>query len=160
MSTDLSGPTLPVTAHGKFLSRAGSKFFLKAMRLEEPSKAPDFNAKVELRARLEELKTGHTTTLLVKAGGADATLDLAAASGLHTLLEIACDADRLLDRAGLRSLRTEIAETARHFGNRAGLIGFLLSPTISADWLRMAGLDRVRNAIAKLVRHLKRHSNG
>jgi glycosyltransferase involved in cell wall biosynthesis len=130
------------------------------MRLEEPSKAPDFNAKVELRARLEELKTGHTTTLLVKTGGADATLDLAAASGLHTLLEIACDADRLLDRGGLRSLRTEIAETARHFGNRPGLIGFLLSPTISSDWLRMAGLDRVRNAIAKLVRHLKRHSNG
>src|SRR5260370_32841640 len=130
MSTDLCAPTLPVTAHGKFLSRAGSKFFLKAMRLEEPSKALDFNAKVELRARLEELKTGHTTTLIVKAGGTDATLDLAAASGLHTLVEIACDADRLLNRGGLRSLRTEIAQTARQFGDPPRMIGFPLIPSV------------------------------
>jgi len=159
MSTDLSGPTLPVTAHGKFLSRAGSKFFLKAMRLDQQSRA-DFNAKVELRARLEELKAGRTTALILNAAGAGTILDLAAAAGLHCMVEIAFDADRLLCRAGLKSLRDELTATARQFANRPGLLGFLLSPAINVEWLRMAGIDRVRGALTKLVRHLKRHGGG
>ena len=62
MSTDPNSPPPSVAPHGKFLSRTGSKFFLKAMRLDLQKPGPDFIAKVELRARLQELKAGHTTS--------------------------------------------------------------------------------------------------
>ncbi len=160
MSTDLSSLTHPVTAHGKFLSRAGSKFFLKAMRLDRPPKSGDFNAKVELRARLSQLQTGHTTTLIVKHPDADEVMDIAAAAGLHTMIEMPFGAERLLERAGIQALRAELAAVARRFSGRPGLIGFLLSPAISADWLRMAGVGRVQSTLAALVRYLKRQSAG
>jgi O-antigen biosynthesis protein len=160
MSTDLIDLTPPVTAHGKFLSRAGSKFFLKAMRLECPSKADDFNAKVELRARLARLRDGHTTTVVVDAAVADGTIDLASTMGLHTLIEVPVSAEHLLSRAGLKVLRTDLDAVIRRFSGRPGVIGFLLSPAISADWLRMAGLARVQRAFEQLVRYLKADSAG
>ncbi len=172
MSTDLSVLTQPVTAHGKFLRRAGSKFFLKAMRLEGeskldgeskhdgPSRAHDFTAKIELRARFARLKAGHTTTLIVKAADADAVMDVAAVLGLHTVIEVPVNAERLLSRRGLKALRAELAGFARHFAGRPGLIGFLLSPAINADWLRMAGLGRIQNALAQLVHYLKERGAG
>jgi hypothetical protein len=46
----------------------------------------------------------------------------------------------LLDRAGLRSLRAEIAETVRHFGNRAGLIGCGVDAIDGVENLRPQGL--------------------
>ena len=89
MSTDLSVLHQPVITHGKFLRRADSKFFLKAMRLDgsevegsDGRKGHGLNAKVELRARLAQLKAGHTTTLIVKVSEADAVMDVAAVLGL------------------------------------------------------------------------------
>jgi O-antigen biosynthesis protein len=158
MSTDSCPLTQPVTAHGKFLSRAGSKFFLKAMRLDGPSKTDGLSAMVELRARLTQLRGANTTTVIVKAAEADTVISIAAATGLHTLIEVPVSAERLLDRAGLKALRSELQAWARRFVGRPGLIGFLLSPAISADWLRMAGVGRVQSALAALVRYLKRHS--
>src|SRR5579885_583208 len=160
MSIDPSDPIHPVTAHGKFLSRAGSKFFLKAMRLEDISGADDFNAKVELRARLAQLRDGHTTTVIVKPAHADAVLDIAAALGLHTIIELPIAAEHLTSRAGVRALRHELEGTARHFSGRAGMIGFLLNPAIDGRWLRMAGLARVQRALEQLVRYLKVHGAG
>ena len=160
MSTVPSGPPPSVTAHGKFLSRTGSKFFLKAMRLDLRDRVPDFIAKVELRARLREFAAGHTTTLILKASEADEVIDIAAAAGLHTLVEVPFSAERLLDRKSLKALNAELAEITRTFANRAGLIGFLLSPTIDAGWLRIAGIDRVQRTLAKLVRYLKGQGGG
>jgi glycosyltransferase involved in cell wall biosynthesis len=159
MSNDSISLT-PVTAHGKFLSQTGSKFFLKAMRVSRPSKAADFNAKVELRARLAQLKSGHTTTVIVRADDADPIIDVAAGLELYTLVEVPIDAERLLSRSELRSLRAELTAVVRPLSRRSGLIGFLLCPEIRADWLRMAGLGRIQSALAGLVRYLKRHSAG
>ena len=155
MSTDPNSPPPSVAPHGKFLSRAGSKFFLKGMRLDLKNQTSDFTAKVELRARLQQLKAGHTTAVILKESEADWATDIAAATGLHTLVEVPFGADRLLDRKALKSLRLELDEIARRFAHRSGLIGFLLSPAINAGWLRMAGLERVQRTLAKLVRHLK-----
>jgi glycosyltransferase involved in cell wall biosynthesis len=164
MSTDLSVLNQPVTTHGKFLRRADSKFFLKAMRLDglkpDPSRAHGFTARVELRARLAQLKAGHTTTLIVKAAEADTIIDVAAALDLHTMIEVPVDGERLLSRRGLKALRAELAGFARRFAGRPGLIGFLLSPNISAGWLRMAGLGQVQSALAQLVRYLKDRGAG
>ncbi|HKD66911.1 MAG TPA: glycosyltransferase, partial [Candidatus Binataceae bacterium] len=160
MSTEPSDPSHPVTAHGKFLSRAGSKFFLKAMRLHGPTVTDGFNARVELRARLAQLRAGHTTTVIANAADADGLLEMAAALDLHTLVELPVSAERLLNRTGLKALRAEVDLVARRFCGRPGLIGFLLCPAISADWLRMNGLGRIQSALAGLVRYLKRHSHG
>ena len=42
-------------------------------------------------------------------------MDVAAVLGLHTMIEVPLDAERLLRWRGLRALRTELAEFARHF---------------------------------------------
>ena len=54
-----------VTPHGKFFSRKDQKFFLKAMRLEGVGATLDFDAKVRLLARLDDLKQVHTTALVL-----------------------------------------------------------------------------------------------
>ncbi len=161
MSSDLSVPNPPpVSAYGKFLRRAGSKFFLKGMRLDWTPKADNFASKVELRARLAQIQSGHTTTLVVNLAHADGVVDIAAAVGLHSLIEIAVGAERLLQRGALKALRAEVLAVSRRFGGRPGVIGYLLSPAIDAEWLRMAGVERMRNTMARLVRYLKRHSGG
>ena len=76
------------------------------------------------------------------------------------MIEVPLDAERLLRWRGLRALRMELAEFARRFVGRPGLIGFLLSPSISADWLRMAGLGQVQNSLAQLVSYLKGRGAG
>ena len=58
-------PLRSVTPHGKFFSRNGQKFFLKAMRLEGVGATLDFDAKVRLLGRLDELKQVHTTALIL-----------------------------------------------------------------------------------------------
>lgn len=160
MSTDLDSLLPPVTAHGKFLSRTGSKFFLKAMRFEVPALTPDFIAKVELRSRLKQLEAGHTTTVILNASEADEVIDIAAVAGLHTVIDVPFAAERLVERKSFKALQAELAEIVRRLGSRSGLIGFLLSPEISACWLRMAGIDRVQGALSKLVRILKQQAEG
>jgi O-antigen biosynthesis protein len=167
--TEPCTPAHPVTAHGKFLNRAGSKFFLKAMCLDGPFETDGLHrppwtggltAMVELRARLAQLRAGNTTTVIVNAPDADVVIDIAAAAGLHTLIEVPFSAERLLERTERRALRMETAAWARRFAGRHGLIGFLLTPAMGTDWLRMAGLGRIQSALAALVRHLKRGSEG
>src|SRR5579885_437348 len=160
MSTD---PSLiqPLTTHGKFLNRAGSKFFFKAMRLDVTTPANDnFNGTVELRSRLAQLQAAHTTAVIVKSGAADKAIDIAASMGLYTLVELELDPESLLQRRGVQAARAQLETLGRRLGGRPGLIGFLLSPAINTEWLRMAGVDRLRRALAGLVRHLKRHSKG
>jgi glycosyltransferase involved in cell wall biosynthesis len=160
MSTDLT-LIQPVTTHGKFLNRAGSKFFLKAMRLDAKTPAVDnFNAAIELRSRLAQLQAGNTTAVIVKSDDADKAIGIAASMGLYTVVEIELDAESLLQRKGLKAARAQVEMLARRLGGRPGLIGFLLSPSIGAQWLRMAGLDGLRRALTGLVRHLKRYSAG
>ncbi len=160
MSIDSSSLTCPITAHGKFLNRAGSKFFLKAMRLDTLPAADDFSAKVELRARLRQLEAAHTTAVIVKSGGASTAVDLAAANGLHTLVEIPIEIERLLARAAVKAARRELTALARQYTGCKGFIGFLLSPVINPQRLRMMDVRRVQRLLADLVRHLKRHSCG
>jgi glycosyltransferase involved in cell wall biosynthesis len=160
MSIDPSSLTHPVTAHGKFLSRADSKYFLKAMRLKALSGAADFNAKIELRARLAQLEAAHTSAIIVGPADAEIAIDLAAAMGLHAIVELALDPERLLDRARARAVGAELITVARRFTGRKGLIGFLLSPSINPEWLRMADVRRLQLTLARLVRQLKRDSGG
>ena len=60
-------PSRPaILAQGKFFSRAGQKFFLKAMRLADVQPALDLSQRLVLRRRLQGLQETHTTALVLR----------------------------------------------------------------------------------------------
>ena len=160
MRSDPQGPFPAVVTHGKFLSRGDAKFFVKAIRLIGGPGGADFAARVELRARLVELAAGNTTALILRPQTADSTLDMAAVAGLYAMIEIPICAEKLLDRAGLKSIRAELTKIARRFRDHSRVFGFLLDTGITEDWLRLNGLPRIQRRLAALVSHLKAESRG
>ena len=91
-------PLRSVTPHGKFFSRKGQKFFLKAMRLEGVGATLDFDAKVRLLARLDALKQVHTTALVLTEAQSNPILDLASTIGLYSIVELEVAPEEILDR--------------------------------------------------------------
>src|SRR6516225_4236861 len=97
-------PSRPaILAQGKFFSRAGLKFFLKAMRLADVELPLDLNQRLVLKHRLQVLQETHTTALVLREEQADAVLDLATYSGLHALVEITVKPEDLLESARVRA---------------------------------------------------------
>jgi hypothetical protein len=83
-------PSRPaILAQGKFFSRAGQKFFLKAMRLADVPPTLDLSQKLVLRYRLEGLYEAHSTALVLNETQAESVLDLATYTGFHALVELA-----------------------------------------------------------------------
>src|ERR1700688_3564300 len=121
-----SGSTQHVTSHGKFLSRAGQKFFFKAMRLADVSGSLDFGQKLKLRKRLDDLKTAHTTGLVLTEANSQPCLDIAAQSGLVAMIELRITADELTSRRGFKSVVSRIAHTANIFGTHQEPAGKIL----------------------------------
>src|SRR5260370_29102791 len=91
-----SAPEQTVTTHGKFLSRAGQKFFFKAMRLPDVTATLDFSQKLKLRKRLDDLKTAHTTGLILSEAQAHPCLDLASQSGMVAVVELRLTFDEFM----------------------------------------------------------------
>jgi hypothetical protein len=54
-----------VVPHGKFFIRGDQKFFLKAVRIDGPIIVSDFDHKLRVLARLEELRRDHATALVL-----------------------------------------------------------------------------------------------
>jgi len=94
MISDLE-PMRPVSVHGKFFSRNGQKFFLKAMRLPDVSATLDFEQKVRLLGRLDGLRQAHTTALILSEAQSNPVLDLGAQAGLYSVVEIELSPDEL-----------------------------------------------------------------
>src|SRR5271163_3132000 len=107
--------TPSVTAHGKFLSRSGQKFFFKAMRLADVSGSLDFAQKLKLRKRLDDLRTSHTTGLVLTEANSQPCLDIAAQSGLVAMIELRIAADELMSRRGFKAVVSRVAHTANIF---------------------------------------------
>src|SRR5438105_931095 len=99
-----------ISAHGKFFEHAGRKFFLKATRFEDGATAADFDSLLRLRSRLEVLKEGKTTALVVRLEDAEAEtiLDVAAQVGLCALLEIHLEPETLLATRSFREVAARI----------------------------------------------------
>src|SRR5579864_2637361 len=91
-------PLRSVVPHGKFFARKGQKFFLKAMRLDGVGSNLDFDAKLRLLARLDDLKQAHTTALVLTDVQSNPVLDLASTVGLHSIVELEVAPEELLDR--------------------------------------------------------------
>src|ERR1700687_5679670 len=95
-----SGSNQHIISHGKFLSRAGQKFFFKAMRLTDVSGSLDFGQKLKLRKRLDDLRTSHTTGLVLTEAQSQPCLDIAAPAGLGAMVELRITAGELAGRRG------------------------------------------------------------
>ncbi|HVN63505.1 MAG TPA: glycosyltransferase, partial [Candidatus Binataceae bacterium] len=150
-----AGSSATVKAHGKFFSRSGQKFFFKAMRLPEIGATLDFNDQLKLLARLEDLKSAHTTGLLLSETQAPTVLDLAAQTGLTAIVELTISPDDLLQHRNFRAAVSRIAKITHALERHPALVGFLIDCPIGADAIRLVGLGRARNRIERVLRAVK-----
>jgi O-antigen biosynthesis protein len=148
-------PLRSVTPHGKFFSRKGHKFFLKAMRLEGIGASLDFEAKVRLLARLDDLKQVHTTALILTEAQSNPILDLAGTTGMYSIIELELAPEEIVDRRKLAEATARIAHTVNIFNGRPGLLGFLINCAISQDTVRAYGLAKARRTLRDLIELIK-----
>jgi glycosyltransferase involved in cell wall biosynthesis len=151
-------PLRSVTPHGKFFSRKGQKFFLKAMRLEGVGATLNFDAKVRLLGRLDALKQVHTTALVLAEAQSNPILDLASTAGLYSIVELGVAPEDLIDRRKRSEIITRIAHTVNILNGRPGLLGFLINCPISQDALRAYGLEKARRALRDIIGVIKRRN--
>ena len=148
-------PVQRVTPHGKFLSRAGQKFFFKAMRLADVSASLDFTQKLKLRNRFDNLRTAHTTGVVLTEAQSQPCLDIAAQSGLVAMVELRITADELTRSRGWKSVVSRIAHTANIFATHPALVGYILNCEIGQDALRARGLEDARRRVRGVVKTIK-----
>lgn len=144
-----------VLTHGKFFSRAGQKFFLKAMRLPEVGSTLDLNRKLELSRRLEDLRAAHTTSLVLNEAQTSPLLDLAAHTGLHALVELSIQPAELLDPDRISQVINRVAHTVAIWRHHPALIGYLLDCPVAPDLLKERGVKRLQRAIGRLIRAIR-----
>lgn len=149
-----------VTPHGKFLSRAGQKFFFKAMRLTGVSGTLDFAQKLKLRKRLDDLRAAHTTGLVLTEAQAQPCLDIASQSGLVAMVELKITAEELTSRRGWKSVESRIAHTANIFGRHPALVGYIVDCGIGQDVLRAGELESARRRLRGLANTIKGRAPG
>jgi O-antigen biosynthesis protein len=149
---DCSRPT--ILAQGKFFSRGGQKFFLKAMRLAEVPPTLDLGQRLLLKYRLQGLQETHTTTLVLREEQAESVLDLATYASLHALLELAVEPDDLLEPARIGDTITRILHTVSSWRNHPSLIGYLIDCPIPSGQLRIVGVERLRRALDRVIREV------
>src|ERR1700683_2382246 len=111
-------PLRSVAPHGKFFSRKGQKFFLKAMRLDGVASTLDFEAKVRLLGRLDDLKQAHTTALILTEAQSNPILDLGATVGLYSVIELDLAPEEIFDRRKLGEATKRIAHTVNILNGR------------------------------------------
>ncbi len=143
-----------VSRDGKFFSRLGQKFFFKAMRIDCTGDA-DFDQKVALRKRLDELRLAHTTGLIVTERQAEPLLGLAAQAGLHVMVELDARPELLLDRQQFRAMLARVLATTRSLRPNAALMGYLIDCPVEPAALRYHGFDRLKRRLCKLIRAIR-----
>jgi glycosyltransferase involved in cell wall biosynthesis len=150
-----SGETPSIVSHGKFFSRFGHKFFFKAMRLEDVGSDLDFNQKLKLRHRLDDLKLAHTTGLVLTEEQAYSILDVVAQAGLYAVVEFKIAAEEIVDRKRFSAANSRIAHAANILHANSALIGFLIDCPMSQDALRAHGIGAVRKRLTALLETLR-----
>ncbi len=157
-----SGPVQPhrVTPHGKFLSRAGQKFFFKAMRLDGVGATLDFSHKLKLRKRFDDLRAAHTTGVVLTEAQSQPCMDIAAQSGLVAMVELGITADEIARRRGWKSVVSRIAHTANILGRHPALAGYILDCEIGQDALRAGGLENAQRRMRAVVNTIKEYAPG
>ncbi len=159
MSTASVPSSVPVSANGKFFSRNAEKFFFKGMRMGRTPAVLDFTEKLKLHNRLDDLRAGYTTGLILDEGQAHQVLDLASQAGLPSLVEIRVDPADVRDPERWLAAVSRVAHLANVLRGRPTLFGYLVDCPFSQDELRAVGLERVRRRLRYLLKTIKRHDD-
>ncbi len=144
-----------ITAKGNYFSRAGRKFLFKAMRLPDVGASLNFDQKLALRNRLEDLKLAHTTGLVVTQVQSQPVLDIAAQAGMVAMLETGVALDDLVDRRRWRSLISRVGHTAVINRGHRALGAYVIDCQIERDELNAVGPIRARRRLRELIRTIK-----
>jgi O-antigen biosynthesis protein len=147
---------LPLVPHGKFFSRRGEKFFFKALRFEGCGSSNDFNHKVLLRSRLDDLHTAHTTAVVIAESQAESSLDVIRQAGLYALVEIEVPFEEMLSRTGFRSAVSRISERVSALRTYPAITGYLLDCPVDAETVRFLGLERLRKRLSRLLAAIRK----
>ncbi|MBV8451109.1 MAG: glycosyltransferase, partial [Deltaproteobacteria bacterium] len=148
VATDRIPPILP---GGKFFSRGGDKFFLKAIRFPAPPSSFGFEEKIAWRKRMGDLRAAHTTAAVIAGSDAEALLDLAAQPGLYALLELKVQPEELFSRNALRTAITDLRKRVTSLRSYPNLIGYLLDYPVDPDVVRSRGLEMLSARLARMV---------
>jgi GT2 family glycosyltransferase len=142
----------PIGVHGKFFSRDGAKFLLKAMRLPGVSGSLDLSEKLALRRRLDEFADANVNTLILTAAQAETVLGLAGQSGLHALVEITIDSWEVNSAGGIRDAVARVAQTVSVLRGYTGLMGFLVHCPCERGAMTPSAFDALRMGLAAVAR--------
>jgi len=155
MSVSAISSSITITTHGKFFSRNKQTFFFKGMRIGRTPAVLDFVEKLKLRKRLDDLKSGYATALILDESQAQHVLDLAAQADLPCLIEIRIEPADVCDPDRWRSAVSRAAHLANVLRGRPALLGYLVDCPLSQDELRAIGLERARRRLRYLLSTLK-----
>ena len=125
------------------------------MRLPGVSGTLDFSATLALLHRLRELKSAHTTALILSDAQAEPVLALAGQAGLAAIVEIAVAAEELKSPGAYRQLLARAAQTANVLRGHPGLIGYLIGLPHAAA-LPGDGAWRMRRRLGGLIATIRR----
>jgi glycosyltransferase involved in cell wall biosynthesis len=141
-------------AEGKFFFRAGHKFFLKAIRIDDIGTGLDLSDRLFLRRRLLALKESHTTALILTENQATELLDLLTHCGLQAFIELPVSPEDLLDRVRARQAASRVLRVVNSWRCHPSLAGYLVDCPIAPEQLRAAGIERPRRALDRLIREI------
>src|SRR5277367_3504126 len=142
----------PVSADAKFLRRGAEKFLLKGMRLPGIAGAIDFNEKIILRRRLDELAAAHVNTLILSEEQAETVLGIAGQAGLGAMVEIAIDAHELAAPKKARVTIERVGKVVNLLRGYPALMGILIDCPIHAQTLSRMGLSALRSSLDAIMR--------
>jgi GT2 family glycosyltransferase len=149
-----------VRVHGKFLSRDGGKFLLKAMRLPGIDGLLDLTEKLALCRRLDELAGANVNTLILSESQAETVLGVAGQAGLYAMVEIAIDPRELTSASEIHNAVARVAQTAGILRGYPALVGFLIDCPIDGSAIPSSAIEVLHKELAALARTIhENHGN-
>jgi GT2 family glycosyltransferase len=149
-----------VQVHGKFLSRDGGKFLLKAMRLPGVGGTLDLSEKLVLRRRLDELAAANVNALILTEAQAETVLGVAGQAGLYAMVEIAIDPSGLNAAGDIRNALARVTRTVSVLRGYTALIGFVIDCPGDGSAIPASTLATLRRGLTRLARTIhESHGN-
>jgi hypothetical protein len=121
------------------------------MRLPGSASALDFNEKIILRKRLDELAAAHVNTVILSEAQAETMLGIAGQAGLGAIVEIAIDAHELSAPKQASTTITRVGKAMKLLRGYPALMGVLIDCPIQADTISRIGLSALRSSLDAIV---------
>jgi len=122
------------------------------MRLPDVAGALDFNEKIILRKRLDELAAAHVNTLILSEAQTENVLGVAGQAGLGAMVEIAIDAHELTAPKQARTTIARVGKAMKLLRGYPALMGILIDCPIHAETISRIALSALRSSLDVIVR--------